>query len=141
MKLIQYDSWILTVWKKIIYQPLESQLSFDELSQKIDKNFDNIKRIESYARYQLVKLLDRVEMIHKWEYALSWFSKTSAYTKSAHTHFRKDPDQIHREWKETMIDTKRLLNVWSAWYTNDSYDIKRLVKIKNELVNVLSKKK
>ncbi len=141
MKLIQYDSGIVTVWKKIIYQPLESQLSFDELSQKIDRNFNNIKRIECYARYDLVSILDRIEMIHKWEYALSWFSKTSAFTKGAHTHFRKDPDQIHLEWIKTMIDTKRLLNVWSAWYTNESYDIKRLIATKNELVNVLSKQK
>jgi hypothetical protein len=138
MKLIQCDSGIVTVWKKIIYQPLENQLSFDEISQKIDRNFDNTKRIESYARSNLVSILERVEMIHKWEYALSWFSKTSAFTKGAHTHFRKDPDQIYHDWNKTMIDTKRLLHVWSGWYINELYDIKRLVTIKNEIVNVLS---
>lgn len=73
-----------------------------------------------------------------WAYALSWFSQTSAYTKGAHTHFRKDPDQIHLDWKETKIDTKRLLHVWSGWYINESYDIKRLVETKNELEKVLS---
>lgn len=138
MKLLQIQWWILTLWKKIIHQPLDKSIRYKELVQAIEEHDSPSKWPETYYRDQIKSLVDRVTAVLDGNYAKSWFSNTSAYTRWAHTYFWEDPDIINNSGLETDISTKWIISLSSWWYVNNAYDIQELVKAKNELALLLS---
>jgi len=69
MKLVQMRGWIITAWKKIIYQPLNKTYSYEPMREFIsnDEKIRERKWPETYYRDMLSSVLTRVESVIKRE--------------------------------------------------------------------------